>query len=463
MSVEELIEAVRRWKPSGALGVDPEALSRQIANVVSGKPGPFASHAHRFTALEAIYLRGILEGFTSALVAGKEVAWEPVVELCAWAAVHRPRARMAALRLLSRGMTQDKLLISTELAPRVWAAILPALDDPDPSAEVDRRRLLHDEPYNVAINTVRGCALEAVVDFAAWTAQGAVGRGLSREVREALEAKLADPAAAVRAVYGARFHVLAALDEPWSAELSPRIFRTEVGVGDPAWRAYLRYAARRAEAYRVLRWRYREALPGLGGDPDGDRIAADVARLFWHGWIDLGDRDADLELFFEHAPPSVGGELLEVLGRALSEKISPSAETLERLKRLWSRRARFGRSEELAAFGWWFSSARFDAAWSLGELETVLHANVIPAVPDRVARRLAALAHEHAAHVIACAALFWQNSEQSWASRYLLARAPSMLESAIASGDDRARRAAGELANRFLKAGHEASRPYAEV
>jgi hypothetical protein len=38
-----------------------------------------------------------------------------------------------------------------------------------------------------------------------------------------------------------------------------------------------------------------------------------------------------------------------------------------------------------------------------------------------------------------------------------------MLESAIASGDDRAGRAAGELANRYLEAGHEASRPYAEV
>jgi hypothetical protein len=103
--------------------------------------------------------------------------------------------------------------------------------------------------------------------------------------------------------------------------------------------------------------------------------------LYWHGDIAFEDPDRLLDLFFEKAPDQLRGYAIESIGRWLRHNPSPvPEEVLVRLTSLWTRRLNAAQSasvpaahsNELAAFGWWFSSGKFEDRWALTQTGNVL-------------------------------------------------------------------------------------------
>jgi hypothetical protein len=103
--------------------------------------------------------------------------------------------------------------------------------------------------------------------------------------------------------------------------------------------------------------------------------------LYARGKITFDDEDRLLERFYEVAPGDVRAHAIWYFGRDLIEfKEAIPREILKRLRSLWTRRLGEARgaeskgpySSELAAYGGWFASGKFDELWALTQLRDVL-------------------------------------------------------------------------------------------
>ncbi len=181
----------------------------------------------------------------------------------------------------------------------------------------------------------------------------------------------------------------------------------------------------------------------------GERIGIHLAILYWHDRINFGDEPALLETFFENAPSSVAAGALEHVGRMLHET-APSPAVLTRLRLLWRKRVSVGQRDELAAFGWWFSSGRFDDEWALAQLRAVLEANALPVASEKVAARLATLAPQYLSRTLAILDLLLRANTQGWGLFGWRGPAKSIVVAGINSPDSDHRRLATEICRPIL-------------
>ena len=185
----ELRQFLADWKPTEeALGIVPskEGLGREISQIVANDPAKYAQIAPSFKNLDPTYVRLFLQGFRDAIGQQKPFTWVPVIDLSYWV-VTQPRlipgrlvdkwgadpdwswARKTVAGLLSSGLFEGEGSIPWDLRERAWATLFPITNDPhpEPNDEVERKGRSAD-PSHIAINSVRGEAIEAVVRYACW-------------------------------------------------------------------------------------------------------------------------------------------------------------------------------------------------------------------------------------------------------------------------------------------------------
>jgi hypothetical protein len=480
MTPTQVVDTIASWKPSSEFGSpDPEELLHTLERVVGQKPESYAAAAGDLKRLEPIYLPGALRGFAVAVRAGRAFDWRPVVDLCAWVTSH-PRklssrrtppfddnthwgnARFAVLWLLSDTMSSNTVPIPIEARDGVWAAIAPALDDPDGTQESEGKQA---DPMFQSMNRVRGVAVRAAIDYALWLARTTAGKGMPEEVRLVLERNFSDPSLAVRGTLVDRLHALANLDDGWCESHIRLLFKSDEQGRDIAWETYLKYERLLTlDVFRMLRWRYGVAIEKLKSDVVLDKrsqelaeaIGNHLARLYWHGQIAFGERDKVLDKFLSNAPGSVTGEFMENIGHWLHTDGQPTHEVLARLKALWAKRFAVGRREELSTFSWWFSSGCFEETWSidnyLAALQTLDAATCFPPrFAPKVGERLAELAPRHLAKVVSCLDLIVKANESGWAILSLRVSARIILAAALTSDDNDARKVAERTISRLAR------------
>jgi hypothetical protein len=108
-----------------------------------------------------------------------------------------------------------------------------------------------------------------------------------------------------------------------------------------------------------------------------------------------------------------------------------------------------GRSDELAEFGWWFSSKRFNNEWSLAQLHKVLEAKVLPVAGHDVAEQVASLCPQHLSKALSILDLLLDANTQVWGLYGWRGPAKSIVAMGINSSDSDDRRLATEIASRF--------------
>ncbi|GAI99722.1 unnamed protein product, partial [marine sediment metagenome] len=184
MEIENLVSFLKTWQPpEDPLSESPEALGLALSAPVVSEPERFAAEATRFKDVDPTYVRALLSGLNDAIKQGKVFPWSPVLDLCRWI-IEQPReipgrkgryadldpgwvwTRKTIAALLDDGFESETSQIPFALRSAAWDVLSPLTKDPDPTPEREERHGM--DPATLAINTVRGEAMHAVLRYALW-------------------------------------------------------------------------------------------------------------------------------------------------------------------------------------------------------------------------------------------------------------------------------------------------------
>lgn len=513
----DLVSYLNSWQPAAEVigRATPEGLGRLVSGVIANDPVKYAADAQAFTQLnEPTYVRSIIQGFHDALRQGQKFDWAPIVGLCASAVTrvqvkgHQDRgpgffnsldrdpdwswAKAAVARLLVDGFTSKTNPIPFNYREQVWVGIEAGTTEADPSAEAEGNEFSptdlevdDDEADNRrtpvdlltrAINSTRGVAMGAVVDYALWVRNTLEStehpEGLRKsgfrsmpEVQAVLELHLdkrLEKSLTIRAIYGQRVPWLQLLDQDWARKNTARIFdRTEPNFWHAAWDTYIGYASPYDNVFEWLYGEYAHAVEQIGKHRHfwADREAPDFSlaqhlmTFYWRGTLNRNGTLLTGE-FFRRASGSLRKHALNFIGRSLrnTETAVPS-EILERMKKLWEDRvdavttSREAGTEELQEFGSWFVSGKFEDDWSIQQLLTALALSHRVELDFMVVDRLAEFAAARPLECVKALRMIAESDDKGWTISGWSDKARDILSIARRSKNRDARREADALIN----------------
>ena len=489
MSPEELVVALNAWRFTGGWREpEPEGLARELANLAARDATRLSAGAEAFESLtQQTYVRGIAGGLAKAVKAKQPISWEPVLHFCKWA-VDQPRgegpegsglesfdktwgpARKQIARLLGYGVQKSSAEIPFKLRENVWSVLAELVTDVDPTEEDEKARAEYTDPSTIAINTVRGVALNTVLSYALWVVQHTKRQDRSwnsfglEKVRKVLENRLAsDSSAAVHSVFGKWFSYLFWLDEAWTRTNVDRIFPQTCSserLWDAAWEAYLVFGSTiYLDSFDLLRPSYERAQAKLGlerpsekriGNPE-ERLGGHLMLFFREGVLKKGD--PLLLSFFKRAEPKLRYSVMIDAVRQL-QKIPEERRgaVVKRLRQLWEWRCtatiddKYVEHHELSAFSWWFLKDDFPPEWRLAELTKIQRVRVKLELDGRVLDKLVELSVDHLAKVLDCLDAIVRNpNNRHW--EIYKDHVKEILRVALDTTDTDVRRKAGDLVN----------------
>lgn len=487
-TIDEIRAFLDTWRPeAGFDGPSVEGLARVLTEAVTEDPVRFAAAAETFAVVEPTYARSLVRGLINAAAASHQFDWEAVLAL-AESAIAQPRelqerldsesiyidrgwsvTRLELARLLQTGM--EKALIAAELTNRVWAILAQLIEDPEPDAEYERQWLGSMGPAGASLNTTRGAAMHALMQYM-WWLKGRTPDGqapqLEERLRDAFERHLdpgVDRSQTIRSVYGQWFPFIVAADARWAEEHVESIFEEEeADLGEVAWNSYLMFAHVYDDVARLLIRQYASAVERLAAagevqdDEPQEQLLGHLIALYVRELIEL-DGDV-LNRFFVVAPIEIRAKLIEAIGTDLSNAEEVSAEAVGRLSRLWEARsvsalaAGGAAMKELRGFSWWFGSAKFEDEWSLAHLIEVLEAGVSLEFDHIVVQRLAALRAQRLLEVVQALAALIDQSEDPWFVLGSREEIRAILQDGIESTNNAVSRPAREATNRLIARGN---------
>ena len=460
MSANDILAFLKTWMPETDFRKPtPEGLSRTLVPIIETNPNDFLTILNDLKQVDPTYINAFIMGFKGALKKEASFDWQPVLDLCTWV-VSQPReipgrkksdwldidpdwgwTRQSIAELITAGLDDERLCIPYSFRQQVWGILSVLVEDIEPTMEDEER---HSEAemsaFALSINTVRGKAIHSVMRYAVWVRKCVEGQGnvevktnsfsIMPEAEECLNDHLLnDPSAAVRSMYGASFNVLLWLDSEWVKDDAHIIFPVETSeskLWKASWEAYMAYSRISLDNLTILHDQYSHAVTLLAGKPDTDTsprnpcfgLAEHMMVFYRHGALSL--EDPLIQEFWASAGDKTRAHALGFIGRSLVNcpELEPGQETLERLRALWDYRrsqadsatAKDRYSLEMASFGFWFASAKFEDAWSLSNLYSalVIARNIDNA--EEVVERMLTLVNDYPNEVIDCLEILIRSS-----------------------------------------------------
>ena len=476
----------------------PRGLARQLQACVKEEPERFARMAPGFVGLDPTYVCALIMGLGEAAAKDKCFPWEPVLDLCRWT-LDQPRVlgdrtwpdgdQDAGWEqtwrwigdLLCKGLHRHDDGIPYACREAVAEVISVLARDPDPAPSIagdgDRDG---GSCAMEALNSVRGSALHALIQYALWCnehiarkldlPEGAtVGFGHMPEVAAILDERLAeDESLAIRSVYGERLPWLHLLDAEWTAANLPRILPPDADnrrVWDAAWQTYIAFCHPYTDMLTFLEPEYRRAVRRLVPNqpqnpsldhPDG-RLAEHLHMFYLRGTLDLGEPTGLLNEFHAAAGPGLRTSALDRVGWWMQDDQPPSEAVVARAVDLWEWRVaqclELGEADELAAFSTWLSAAAFDAEWALKHMRNALQLGAPMDHAWTIAKDLARLAQEEPALSLDCLALVLERVHDAPHLHLSDSDVEQVIQSALDCADPGIKLRAKELANRLVARG----------
>jgi hypothetical protein len=260
-------------------------------------------------------------------------------------------------------------------------------------------------------------------------------------------------------VYGRYFPWLYHLDPVWAAGAVTRIFSgDQAAYWTAAGDAYITFCNSYDVVLPALRNQYLRAISlqpsedsKKRGHDQREHLAHHLMTFYWRATIAIDD--PLLTQFFGCEPDEVRGHAIDYIGRSLANSPEVPPNILERLRGLWEWRLRTARAsqdvmsyrQELAQFGWWFASRKFDDAWSLEQLHAVLQATGVAEPDFKVSETLEALATTFPLVCVQCITRIAQADRQGWTTLGNRDHFQAVLKAAIASDNLDARNTATQL------------------
>ncbi|HEY2668335.1 MAG TPA: thioredoxin domain-containing protein [Actinomycetota bacterium] len=481
----EIVRFARVWREPAMIGAPTAAgLCKKLVEVVTTEPGRFASEAPAFAGLPDDELRALLMGLREATKQGVVTFdWSPVLDLLALVAgrettdTESNRAlRISVARLLAAGFANGAGEIPASARTRVWAIIRPIAMEAEPPGAGDA-----DGADTVGPGPGRSVAaegLQAVVRYALWMRRQIEGqprgRDLARtgweqmpEVREVLEAHLSPgrpPTPAVQAVFGQWFPWLLMLDPAWAAARRWAIFPAEATLDhlrQAAWDTYLAVSPVFDQVFELLSSEYEQAASSIVVDTGLSRpqqgLAEHLVAVYLRGRVPLEGPASPLATFLEHASSSQRAHALAWVGQMVQGQDRIPSEIVHRLQRLWESRLSAAQqaadpaahAEELAQFGVWFSSGKFDGPWAVAQLFAVLELTGRVGNTSKVVERLKTYMDTMPYEVARCIAVLVANERGAITILGWGQDAQQMLSRIVGGSDARARDIALDLLDTF--------------
>ncbi|MCH8040028.1 MAG: hypothetical protein IH977_06755 [Nitrospinae bacterium] len=517
MTNTELIDFLKTWEaPNDSFGPDADGLSRQLSSLVASNPERFVPNLHQFKDLdEPTNVRGLLDGI---LEAKKEnlFEWQPVLDLCQWV-VNKPVSiegrqvkrreadpdwgwsRQTIGRLISSGLKEGNNPLPFDLRREVWAILSILTEDftsPGPEKETNEFDIARD-PITHAINTTRGEAIRLVVSYGLWVRRHLESRSNGEqllangfeempEAKEVLERHLNpeyDPSLAIRSVYGQWLPWLVLLDSNWTKAYLETIFPRDDGLKrfrQVAWQTYIVFCEPYDNVFHHIQQEYAWAISELGsleenrdrhGNPE-EHLARHLMAFYWRGKIDLEVPSNLLPVFYQKASDTVCADAIEFAGRSLknTEGEVPS-DILERFKRLWEYRFKVIASDspenshpkELAAFGWWFGSKKFDEEWAMTQLLDVLRLTGQIDADYLVIEQLIESVGTSPVNTIECLKLMIEGEKEGWHVPFWEKETRLIITKAKKLKDPEVQQATDELIHQLGAKGHLGYRDLLEI
>ncbi|MCE5254501.1 MAG: hypothetical protein LLG45_09930 [Actinomycetia bacterium] len=516
MEPGELLQYLREWVPSREWDAPtPEGLGRLVAAAVADEPSRYLPVLGSLRGVEATYVRSFLEGFRQAAEAGKPFDWGPVLDL-AGEVVQSPwptpslsgpvedrdadwgLTRKTIAAVIEAGLGTGVSQIPISFREDLWAILEPLTDDPDPGPDDEKRYGEGGfDDATMSINTVRGRAMHAVVEYGLWVKRNATDtqcleqdywsdKSLVPEIWPVLDRHLdldRDPSLAVRSVYGQWFPWIHLLSPDWARSNVDRLFPRgpeRVPWWTAAWVGYVTHTAPYDDVLPVLRPVYEHAVelmtqdeePLLFGDRPSERLGEHLATYICRGKIAIEPVDSVFEEYWAKADPNLRHRVLSYIGASLREWPSPGLDpgapaALDHLKALWafvvSQAGQPGKvtalgvttaATELSAFAWWFSSGQFDDDWAFDQLGVALRATSLLDDAHLVVEHLANVVDRRPLRSVRALDKLVQSDHEGWRIAGWEDEARKVVEAAMQSPDEDVRRASVRLINRLVSKGY---------
>lgn len=509
MPVEDVLDFLTSWVPGGDIfGPTAHGLGGAVAGVVSERPAEFAVFADEFKRLGPTYLRSFFGGMNAALKQGLTWDWQPVLELALWV-VSQPReiegrkggmmvadpdwgwTRDAVIDLLSAGFEAVKnqppdYRLPYGNRPLVWEVLRPLTEDPHLSIKDELSEKF--DPAFLSINSTRGRAIDTVVVYAWWVrrctdadrkaaGQPPVTFEAMPEVREVLDAHLdtkTEPTLSIRSIYGRHLTSLAGLDWEWVRANVDRILPR--GPDDPprfnaAWESFIGFNQPNTILLPVLMPAYRRAVRQIATlsptkrravSPE-DRLVEHLMVYYWLEKLMFGAEDGLLDEFYAVAPDGVRGHAMWFVGTSVARWGDEAPdEAYERLRQLFQRRLEVARqaespetfTKELANFGFWFTSEKFEERWSIETLLATLQLTTKTQAEMDVVKLLAERCPRYPVECVACLRLMVEGDSERWILVGVEEDAKRVLRVALDSNNAEASLAARRLAEHLIARGN---------
>jgi len=423
MTTSDLADLLRATPSPGPDSATTAVTADAVHAAVEQDAWLRSTEARLFIGVAPDKTTAVIDGFTVAARAGTSLDWHGLLPLLVWVneqadaelghgfVDNRDRrwreARLSMLTLLGLDST-DPQRIPAEAEPTIWSIIAGACADPDPQ-HGDETGWSDADPVTYASHTVRTSAIRAVVVYGL-RAQQRDPRADLTPVLTLLDKHVelaADPALAVRAIYGDLLHVLARLDSRWVQQRLSQILPSDPeqrAASTVAWDAHLHRQATDA-AWPLLRPYYLRNIERLDRTATTD-LAVERARLlanhlgnrYWFGHLSLDDDDQLLQHFYDRCPPEASAIIIEAAGNTLLKSAIDDTRR-NQLMRLWHYRVDAARQgadpHELAHFDTWFISGSLPDGWALEQLRVALELVDTMSLDAPVLRRVTDLAPNH--------------------------------------------------------------------
>jgi len=484
LTIDQLFSLFAEFKPQPRFDgpfASREGLARELTKVIGKAPAPFAAAAARFRDQPPVYVRPLLEGLTDAIRAKLTFSWSPVLELCEWVLLQQaedvlPMAkaldlgedpgwrwtRMAIARLLTAGLADGPSMLPREHDPISFKMIATLIDDNDQSTMRD--------PLEQATNTIRGTAAEGLLR---WTLrQGVHATGGQLRVTPDASALiermlLAEPSIGPRAMVGIYLPNLIALDADWVRAHSELLFSHASGAQGhrgAVWKIFVERREPDLASFRLLKDEYERDVLGLGSFHDDarrvDALIRHLAGLYWSGHLSLDE--GLLTQFYANSDVRSRAQMVKHMGFCFFHTKGELPDGIrEQARLLWERRIALAGSApsldgaaELAEFGWWFASAKFETAWSMKQLDAVLNLTDHVQLDHAVAERLGVLAQTDPVGALRLLSKMMSRATD-WSAIACRHGIESAVKTALASSEPDAHSVARELVSRLAAHGHE--------
>jgi hypothetical protein len=515
LTFEQAVERVSSWVPGEHrfMGPNLEGLASTFGQYVATNPETFSAQAGALTERPAIFVREFINQMAEAIKTGGEIDVPAVLELCRWV-LERPLEERTTPEEEHGGLVDEDWQWTRDTISRLVKNICKATIDDTPRSPLDGLRepiwqlvgvlchgraksyivhdIAEDDPrvhdyIDMGINSSRGNAVEAALEYARWVANHLKktdgqheivpgGFDVMPEVREMLEWQIAPDNRSFEAlaVIGSRISLIYWIDKNWLGANAARLFRLEGITESPpmvqgwaAWNAFLVSGRPHIEFYNLFREQVAYAvaqsarvnLTERTSEQPMYRLGEHLMILYGRGELGLDDDGGLLRRFLTDSHPDVRRHAVGFVGQSLESDEKIPEEVVGRFQELWSIYwAGTGKKDaqekpDAWLFGTWFASGQFPEQWALEQLESLVEVTPLPEPDHAIAEQLAKIARDNTERAVRILDRMVRGDREGWHIHGWLDAAKQTLETAMMAGGD-ARTQAEQVIDYLGRRGH---------